>query len=111
MKIKTTAKNIKVNSDAVCFGYCELQDLLRGCEPFAYTCGVYGWNADIYSTNTAKTIVTGYRPFGREPKITWEQVREYNRKAAAIWSWDNPESYDQKEWKVAELRREFYKVI
>ena len=49
MKYKTTAKAIKnwcVN--VKCAGYCDLQHLLSNHEPTAYTCGVYGWNFDVY---------------------------------------------------------------
>ena len=111
MKFKTTAKAVKEHSTPVSFGYCELQHILADYPPIAYTCGVYGWNADIYPTNSAKMIVTGYRPFGREPRLSWEQVREYDRKAAAIWSWENPEPHETKKAKVAELRREFFELI
>ena len=111
MKFKTTAKAVKANAAPVAFAYCELQHILNGCEPVAYTCGVYGWNADIYRTDTAKVIVTGYRPFGREPRLSWEQVREYDRKAAAILGWDNPEPYETKKAKVAALRAEFFELI
>ena len=71
MKYRTTAKAIRANYEAVSLGYCEAQNLLRAvAEPEAYTCGVYGWNADIYrTTEPGKVIVTGYRPFGRKAAL------------------------------------------
>lgn len=64
MKHKTTQKAIKENYRKIIYvGYAELQQLLQALDPVAYTCGVYGWNADIYDIN-GMAIVTGYRPFG-----------------------------------------------
>ena len=49
MKYKTTAKALR---DGACnlrsAGYCDLQYLLTNHSPVAYTCGVYGWNFDVY---------------------------------------------------------------
>lgn len=82
MKFKTTRKEI-VNhySNIVSVGYCDLQDLLRGCDAKAYTCGTYGWNFDIYYEH-GLCICTGYRNM---PGRTANNVREYNQKARAIW--------------------------
>ena len=69
MKFKTT--KTAINSGyyyKICIGYCDLQYLLNYENPVAYTCGVYGWNADIYDLNDITgynaCIVTGYRPWG-----------------------------------------------
>ena len=61
MKYRTTRKEL-VNGSAnlVYVGYCDLQNLLCNHEPIAYTCGVYGWNFDVY-TVYGVTICTGYR--------------------------------------------------
>lgn len=87
MKYRTTAKAIRANyNDVVSLSYCEAQNLLNAtAEPEAYTCGVYGWNADIYrATTPGKVIVTGYRPFGRQPNLGREAVRQFDREAEAI---------------------------
>lgn len=64
MKFKTTRKAIKENySDIIEVGYADAQWLLSFREPFAYTYGVYGWNANIYDIDGV-AIVTGYRSFG-----------------------------------------------
>ena len=61
MKIKTTRKAIvNSSSNIVSVGYCDLSTLLRYHSPIAYTCGVYGWNFDVYEVN-GLTICTGYR--------------------------------------------------
>ena len=61
MKIKTTRKAIIADSPRlVSVGYCDLQTLLRYHSPVAYTCGVYGWNFDVYEVN-GLTVCTGYR--------------------------------------------------
>lgn len=43
-----------------CAGYCDLSYLLNNHSPIAYTCGVYGWNFDVYEVYGV-TICTGYR--------------------------------------------------
>ena len=49
MKYKTTVKALRESAcNLRCAGYCDLSSLLRGHEPTAYTCGVYGWNFDVY---------------------------------------------------------------
>lgn len=61
MKLKTTRKAIVDGSyRIVSAGYCDLQNLLRSIEPFAYTSGIYGWNFDAYEFD-GLTICTGYR--------------------------------------------------
>ena len=76
MKFKTTRKEISNSyKNVICLGYCELQNVLYYKRPTAYTCGTYGWNADIYQINDNTCIVTGYRPFGNirvDRKITKE---------------------------------------
>lgn len=69
MKEKTTQKHVKQSFDKVIsVPYCRLYWLLSRREPYWYTCGVYGWNADVYNAGyhdgSAVAIVTGYRPFG-----------------------------------------------
>lgn len=61
MKYKTTRKAVvSGSSNIVSVGYCDLSTLLRYHSPIAYTCGVYGWNFDVYDIN-GLTICTGYR--------------------------------------------------
>lgn len=52
------------NTNIISVPYCQLQSLLHVLEPQAYTCGVYGWNADVYQVAPDTVIVMGYRPFG-----------------------------------------------
>lgn len=40
-----------------------LHELLNYTPPIAYTCGVYGWNCDVYDMGRC-VITEGYRPFG-----------------------------------------------
>nr|DAT23282.1 MAG TPA: hypothetical protein [Caudoviricetes sp.] len=51
-------------------------------EPFAYTAGVYGWNANIYDLNGI-ALVTGYRTFG-EISPSWELIEKYEQKAKEV---------------------------
>lgn len=75
MKFKTTRQYVCNQMPIVIgFGYLELENILKYFEPIAYTVGLYGWNADIYTPSQTVAIVTGYRPFEkRSPKA--EKIR------------------------------------
>lgn len=108
MKYKTTAKAIRENAcNPRSVGYCDLQHLLTNHSPDAYTCGMYGWNFDVYDVYGV-TICTGYRGMVG-PRC--EGVREYDEKAAKILSWENKEmTYDEKREAVENLLHEFCKL-
>lgn len=83
MKVQTTKKAVKNNySKIIRVGYCDLQTLLSLENPFAYTAGVYGWNANIYDLNGI-ALVTGYRTFG-DISPSCEIMEKYERKAKEI---------------------------
>lgn len=109
MKFKTTQKAVKSHGDAVAFAYCEMQGLFRDWPAIAYTCGVYGWNADIYPTDCGKFAVMGYRPFGRSPRLSFEECKTYEHNARQIWN--SSDDYETKKAKVAELRKAFFDAI
>lgn len=78
MKYKTTIKAVKagcVNVKCALFG--NLQHLLQNHSPIAYTCGVYGWNFDVYDVYGV-TICTGYRGM---PGERLQGIAEYEKKA------------------------------
>ena len=78
MKYKTTAKAIREGAcNPRSVGYCDLQNLLNNHSPIAYTCGVYGWNFDVYEVYGV-TICTGYRGMVG-PRC--EGIAEYEEKA------------------------------
>lgn len=107
MKIKTTRKAIVAGSVNVkCAGYCDLAHLLRNHSPIAYTCGVYGWNFDVYEVYGV-TICTGYRNM---PGSRLEGIGEYEKKARDIWSWDNKTPFEEKQKQVESLLKEFCKL-
>ena len=104
MKYKTTAKAIRQNCINIRYaGYCDLQWLLRNHSPNAYTCGTYGWNFDVYEVY-GLTICTGYRGM---PGKRLESVREYEKKAENIWSWEDKRPYSEKCEAVENLLKEF----
>lgn len=83
MKFKTTKKEIMRNySKVIKVGYCALQYTLQYESPAAYTAGVYGWNADIY-TFGGVAIVTGSRSFGN-CELTGNLAQVYEDRAKAI---------------------------
>ena len=89
-KIKTTAKAIrKTYPNIITIGYCDLQYLLGYFSPAYYTCGVYGWNCDVYIIDENTVIATGYRPINGKYH-NYEIVKKYNDKAKAeiYGNWD-----------------------
>lgn len=104
MKTKLTNKQVKEMFAGVkCAGYCDLQFLLNNVEPIAYTCGIYGWNYDVYYIHGV-AIATGYRNM---PGERLEKISEYNEKARNILSWENKQTYDEKRNAIDELLKEF----
>ena len=82
MKLKTTNKQIRANFYKVLsIGYCDAQYLLTYKYPFAYTCGIYGWNADFYEIDNV-CISTGYRPIG--DKVNYTLLQELEKQAQNI---------------------------
>lgn len=108
MKFRTTQKEIK-NGYGYIFSipYCDAYYLLQGQEPEAYTAGVYGWNADIYSRGGV-AIVTGYRPFGKATPR--ELLKKYEEKAKKTYN-NNNYKYDTKANKANKLLDEFIDVL
>ena len=53
--------------------FCDLQSALP--YPAYFTCGFYGWNADVFILDMNTVVVAGYRPFGNV-KVGTEQLRE-----------------------------------
>ena len=107
MKFKTTAKAIREGCGrVVSAGYCDLCNLLTFEDPVAYTCGVYGWNFDVYQVD-GLTICTGYRGMvGR----TANNIREYEARARKIneeMMWKAP--YEERKAAIRALLAEFVK--
>lgn len=95
MKYKTTRKAVVAGSPRlVSVGYCDLQSLLRYHSPVAYTCGVYGWNFDVYEVY-GLTICTGYRGM---PGRTANNARKYEEAAR--------DALERLDWREAEAEIE-----
>ena len=108
MKYRTTLKALREGAcNLRCAGYCDLQNLLRAHDANAYTCGVYGWNFDVYEVY-GLTICTGYRGM---PGKRLEGITEAEAKAEKIWSWENKSmTFEEKKEAVETLLREFCKA-
>lgn len=110
MKFRTTRKAIvngtPTNKLFQC-GYCDMAHLLNYHSPIAYTCGVYGWNFDVYIVN-GLTITTGYRNCCGK-WINYELLREYENRAKAVFR--NDETYGKREKLVEEILSEFCKKL
>lgn len=109
MKVKVTKKQVLESySNVIELSYCALQHILNRGNARFYTCGVYGWNADIYEINNNTVIVTGYRPFGNILP-SYDLVKEYDYKAQLILA-NAGLDYTQKEQKINELLCEFIDI-
>ena len=77
MKTRVTAKWVRQNFTTIYSAsfsaFCDLQSALP--EPTYYTCGVYGWNADVFILDMDTVVVAGYRPFGNV-KVDTKQLAE-----------------------------------
>lgn len=108
MKTKVTQKFVKATHRAVLsVGYCGLQNLLAYESPWAYTAGVYGWKADIYSFGNV-AISTGYSPFGRE--VPYDVYHKYDVAAEEVRKesrWD----YEKAKPKLDELILKFIEEV
>lgn len=106
MKFRTTRKAISDGYAKIySCGYCDLQNLFRHTAPTAYTCGVYGWNFDLYDIDGV-AITTGYRGMIGE-RIPSELIRKYEGKAKKAIEKAN---FDYKKTKSA-LDKLIYKFI
>lgn len=103
MKYKTTRKAIVAGCQNIrSAGYCDLADLLRNHEPVAYTCGIYGWNFDVFEVYGV-TICTGYRNM---PGKRLDGIRKYEKKAREIWE-NYATPYEIKKEETEKLLQEF----
>ena len=82
MKYKTTEKEVKQGyHKIIAVGYCDLQSLLSYRSPDAYTCGLYGWNFDVYDIDGV-AIATGYRGMpDKNSNASYKLIREYEDKS------------------------------
>ena len=104
MKLKTTKKAIRNSGyNVLKIGYCNAQNLLRHKSPFAYSERREGWACDYYQINNT-IISTGYDPIGA--KVDYDLIREYDKKAEAIWR-DYSRTYEDQEAAVDTLLNEF----
>ena len=107
-KIKTTKKAIVEGTPSKylkCCGYCDLSTLLRNHTPVAYTCGIYGWNFDVYDVY-GLTICTGYRGM---PGERLNQVAGYEKKAQKINA-EYTRSYEERNEEIEQSLKEFCKI-
>ena len=105
MKYRTTRKEVTNGYYyRLEVGYCDLQHLLNFENPVAYTCGTYGWNADVYQVWDNFAIVTGYRPFGNI-KSKYDRNMEFDKRAEQI-AYDYKRDYDERRAEMRKLLEE-----
>lgn len=109
MKFKTTAKAIRENGGRIiAIGYCSAEWLLKGYDPIAYTCGVYGWNFDVYNVEGV-TICTGYRGMPGK-RVDYDKLTAAEVAAQKIWcNYKIP--YEDRKAKVTALLHEVIEAV
>ena len=108
MKFRATKKEIKnhYGENVFAVGYCGAVELLRGCDAFAYSAGVYGWSCDYYKLN-GFIICTGYNTIGKDiNKIT----AKFEKMAQDVSS-DYSLKWQDKDAKIAKIREEWLQAI
>lgn len=108
MKTKTTKKTVYENygkERCFSFGYCSIYYIGQLFDSMLYTCGVYGWNADIYLFRNF-CLCTGYRPFGTDNEEVERICKEVNEKIKA----DN-KYYEHPQMYIDELEERINKVL
>lgn len=108
MKVQITQKTIKnyYGDYIYSVGYCDCWHLTRGIEPFAYNCGVYGWNCDYYEIENV-CICTGYRPHG---KSTHAKTKVFEEQAKKAYN-NNNYKYETKLKKIATIRKNWVNAL
>lgn len=110
MKFRTTQKAVNAGYDKrISIGYCNIQTLLAGVDPVAYTARREGWGADIYDMGGGVAIVTGYAPFGNV-KPGYEIQRRYEEQAREI-RYDYSRTWEEMQAALQELLRQFVKEV
>lgn len=103
-KIKTTRRELAKFARAYTVDMPHLFHL-AGVEPFAYTCGVYGWNFDAYEV-AGVLLCSGYRGM-IGPRL--EIAAKYEEKARKIDLL--PIRWDEKKQKARRIWRAFVREL
>lgn len=110
-KVRITQKYLKNfynANDILSVPYADLQYLLYYRNADFYTCGVYGWNANIYVLDKF-VIVTGYHPFGKD--VSFELIRKYNEKAKEAMNSNYEDTKAQLDKLIAQFENEVLESV
>lgn len=111
-KYRTTKKAMKESYDKIIsIGYCNLQNLLRFREPFAYSTRAEGWACDYYDVDGI-LISTGYSPLDKKgrTKSTYDICKKYDEAAREV-IYDYSLSHEEQKEKVNILLMEYIKEV
>lgn len=110
-KANVTRKWVNNNFKCCSVDYCELQNLLYFQNPSFYTCGVYGWNFDVYTFGNY-AITTGYRSMIDDVrKDYYDLIREYDSKARKLLDDRGTKNIEEVRKEVNELLKEFLSSV
>ena len=84
MKNRVTRNQLKADYyDVYNIRYGYIQDITSYLRCTMYTCGIYGWNSDIYDCMNGYAISTGYRPCGNK-SIDRDIYIKYNERFSRL---------------------------
>jgi len=109
-KAKVTNKWLKANFNIIKICYCDLQHLLDYFKPMYYTCGIYGWNCDVYVIDYNNVICTGYRTPEGNIKFNYSIVRKYEEEAMKLY-YNNNMDYQEKKRQAEKLLNDFISEV
>lgn len=104
MKEKDIRANYNYGTKTIACGYCSMQNLLHYRSRVGYTCGIYGWNFDVYNIN-GTIITTGYRRMIGKT-VDYALLKEYETAAEKIIN-DRALDYEAKKRQVDALLQDF----
>lgn len=109
MSLQLKKKEVLDTYYTISIGYCDAYNLLSGVDRVGYTCGVYGWNSDVYIVDNI-AISTGYRPFSNLDRPNG-LVSKYEQKARKIREDKRYKNWETKKNKINKLLSEFIKEV
>lgn len=111
-KARVTRKWVNDNFTCCSVGYCDLQNLLRYTSADYYTCGVYGWNFDVYTFGDY-AITTGYRGMIDNVRKDYHSIiRKYEDMARELnkkYAWTS--NIDEHKAELKKLLADFLKEV
>ena len=111
MEVRLKEKQVRDNFIGIIpIGYCDLYYTLKAKGRCGWTCGVYGWNSDIYDLGNGYAISSGYRPIGNIKKPNGI-IAKYEKKEKAIENDKRYKNWESRQKALVKLLDKFVKEV